>query len=112
MQAQQEWEACIKAAAKAEHSVADSLSPQGQLALRAVGGVSELGRTNEDDLRWVKKEFISAWKGWKPAASPALLPAQDQSALPQAVGCEVARQMRELTQKMSVNGRANNSASP
>lgn len=83
-----------------------------KFALRAVGGVSELGRINESDLRWVKKEFISAWKGWKPPAGPALLPAQNQSALPQATGCEVARQMRLLSQKMSFNGTANNSAPP
>ena len=54
--------------------------------MRAVGGVSELGRINESDLRWVKKEFISAWKGWKSGAGPALLPAADKFALPQGVG--------------------------
>ena len=112
VQAQQEWEVCIKAAVREEYSIADSLTPQGKFALRAVGGVSELGRTNSDELRWAKKEFISAWKGWKPTAGSALLPAADKSALPEGVGCEVARQMRSLTQKMTLNGRANNSAPP
>ena len=111
VQAQQEWEACVKAAARAEHSITD-LTPQGKFALRAVGGVSELGRTNEDELRWLKKEFISAWQGWKPTAGSALLPAADKSAFPEGEGFEVARQMRELTQKLSINGRVNNPATP
>ena len=80
--------------------------------MRAVGGVSELGRINESDLRWVKKEFISAWQGWKPTAGSALLPAADKSAFPEGEGFEVARQMRELTQKLSINGRVNNPATP
>lgn len=112
VQAQQEWDVCVKAAVRAEHSIADSLTPQGKFALRAVGGVSELGRTNEDELRWLKKEFISTWKGWKPPAGPALLPAQTQSALPQATVGEVARQMRELSQKMTLNSRVNSPATP
>ena len=71
-QAFEEWDLCVKAASRGEYSVAESLTPQGKFALRAVGGVSELGRINQDSLRWAKKEFISAWKGWKPPASPAL----------------------------------------
>jgi len=81
-----DWELCINAAARGEYSVGDSLTPQGQFALRAVGGVSQLGRTNQDDLRWVLKEFISAWKGWKPAAPTTLPEAPEQSALPSGVG--------------------------
>lgn len=112
VQAQQEWEVCVKAAVRAEYSVTLGLTPQGKFALRAVGGVSELGRTNEDELRWLKKEFISTWKGWKPPAGPALLPAQNQSALPQASVGEVARQMRELSQKMTLNSTVNSPATP
>jgi len=108
VQALSEWDLCVKAAARAEYGVADSLTPQGKFALRAVGGVSELGRINQDDLRWAKKEFISAWKGWKPTAAPAALsPAQEQSALPPGVDYEAVSQIRSFTEKLSFNGRAN-----
>jgi len=99
---------CVKAAARAEYGVADSLTPQGKFALRAVGGVSELGRINQDSLRWAKKEFVSAWKGWKPTAAPAALSAaQEPSALLSAVDSEAVSQIRSFTEKLSFNGRAN-----
>jgi len=108
VQAFEEWELCVKAASRGEYSVADTLTPQGKFALRAVGGVSELGRINQDDLRWAKKEFISAWKGWKPAAAPAALsPTKEQSALLPAVDSQVVEQIRSFTEKLSFNGRAN-----
>ena len=101
-----EWELCVKAASRGEIGVAESLTPQGKFALRAVGGVSELGRINQDDLRWAKKEFISAWKGWKPAAGSAALPsASEHSALPSSLNSELAEQMQALTQKLSLNNR-------
>ena len=109
-QALTEWELCINAAARGEYSVADSLTPQGKFALRAVGGVSQLGRLNEDNLVWAKKEFIGAWKGWKPAIGPALPPATATTELLDGVGAEVVEQMRSLTQKLSLNGRVKNSA--
>ncbi len=108
VQALSEWDLCVKAAARAEYGVADSLTPQGKFALRAVGGVSELGRINQDSLRWAKKEFISAWKGWKPTAAPAALPpASEHSALPESLGSELADQMHAFTQKLSLNHRIN-----
>jgi len=108
VQAFEEWELCVKAASRGEYSVADSLTPQGKFALRAVGGVSELGRINQDSLRWAKKEFIIAWKGWKPAAGSAALPsAPEQSALPSSVDSELAEKMHALTQKLSLNHRIN-----
>jgi len=107
-QAFEEWELCVLAASRGEIGIADSLTPQGKFALRAVGGVSELGRINQDSLRWAKKEFVSAWKGWKPAAgSAALSPAQEQSALLSAVDSEAVSQIRSFTEKLSFNGRAN-----
>ena len=42
VQAQQEWEDCIKTPVRAEHSTTDSLTPQGKFALPVVGGVSQL----------------------------------------------------------------------
>jgi len=111
-QALSEWELCVLAASRGEIGVADSLTPQGKFALRAVGGVSELGRIEQDDLRWAKKEFISAWKGWKPAAGSALAPALEQSALPSAVDSEAVEQIRLFTEKLSLNGRANKKSPP
>ena len=107
-----EWELCIKAASRGEYGVADSLTAQGKFALRAVGGVSELGRINQDDLRWAKKEFISAWKGWKPSAGSALAPASQQSALPSAIDSEAVSQIRSFTEKLSFNGRAKKKSPP
>jgi len=107
-QAFEEWELCVKAASRGEYSVAENLTPQGKFALRAVGGVSELGRINQESLGWAKKEFISAWKGWKPTAAPAALPpASEHSALPESLGSELAVKMHALTQKLSLNQRIN-----
>ncbi len=107
VQAFEEWELCVLAASRGEYSVAESLTPQGKFALRAVGGVSELGRINQDSLRWAKKEFVSAWKGWKPTAAPALPPASEHSALPSSLDSELADQMHAFTQKLSLNHRVN-----
>ena len=104
VQALEEWETCVKAAERADMSVTDSLTPQGKFALRSIGGVSELGRTNEDDLRWVKKEFVSAWKAWTPDASRALPAAGQEPALSQSDGSEQTYQIQALSQKLSFNG--------
>ncbi len=111
-QAFEEWELCVKAASRGEYGIADALTPQGKFALRAVGGVSELGRINQDSLRWAKKEFISAWKGWKPATSQALPPAPEPSGLPESFDSELAEQMQALTQKLSLNNRISKKSPP
>ncbi len=113
VQALEEWELCVKASARGEYGVIDSLTPQGKFALRAVGGVSELGRINQDSLRWAKKEFISAWKGWKPGAGSAALPsAPEQSTLPSSLDSELVEQMHAFTQKLSLNNRINKKSPP
>ena len=97
-QALGEWELCVHAAASGDYNIADTLTAQGKFALRAVGGVSELGRIAQDELRWAKKEFIAAWRGWKPTQRLALPPAPVQSArLPESVEAIAVEQMRELT---------------
>ena len=111
-QAFEEWELCVFAASRGEYGVAESLTAQGKFALRAVGGVSELGRINQDDLRWAKKEFISAWKGWKPSAGSALAPASQQFALPSAIDSEAVSQIRSFTENLSFNGRAKQKSPP
>lgn len=42
--------------------------PQGRSALHLVGGLCKLGMATEEDLRWLKKEFVSVWK-----ATPAVV---------------------------------------
>ena len=54
-QAMQEWELCIKAAARNNRDLIARLSPQGQSALPLVGGLYKLGMATEEDLRWLKK---------------------------------------------------------
>ena len=57
-----EWEVCVLAASRANREMITSLSPQGQSALHLVGGLYKLGMATEEDLRWLKKEFVSVWK--------------------------------------------------
>ena len=38
------------------------LSAQGQSALHLVGGLYKLGMATEEQLSWIKKEFITVWK--------------------------------------------------
>jgi len=104
-QALEEWEICVKAAARADSSIVDRLSAAGQFALRSVGGVSGLGRVTEDELRWAKKEFVSARLAWAPAVGPALPPASPIPALPQGVGTEMSQHVRSLSQTMSISNR-------
>lgn len=75
----EEWDACLKASARADNSMVANLSEQGKFALQSIGGLYKLGQTLEDELRWVKKEFVAAWKAWRPLASPALPPGSTQS---------------------------------
>ena len=61
-QAAQEWELCIKAAARNDREVIAQLSAQGQSALQLVGGLYKLGLATEEELRWLKKEFVAVGK--------------------------------------------------
>ena len=69
-----EWDVCLKAAARSDKSVISHLSAQGQSALYLVGGLYKLGMLTEEELRWVRKEFVAMYK-----ATPA-----DAQALPAA----------------------------
>jgi hypothetical protein len=72
------------------------LSPQGQSALHLVGGLYKLGMATEEDLRWLKKEFVSVWKTTR----------VDVKSLPASNNCEPTSldAVRELSQKMSSKG--------
>ena len=60
--AMQEWDLCVKAAARDDREMLLGLSPGGRSALHLVGGLYKLGMASEEDLRWLKKEFVSLWK--------------------------------------------------
>lgn len=57
-----EWDVCVKAAARDDREMLKGLSSQGRSALHLVGGLYKLGMASEEDLRWLKKEFVSVWK--------------------------------------------------
>jgi hypothetical protein len=57
-----EWELCVKAAARNDREMLCGLSAQGQSALHLVGGLYKLGMATEEQLVWIKKEFVSVWK--------------------------------------------------
>lgn len=104
-QSLEEWEKCLKAASRGDTGVADTLTPAGKFALRSIGGISGLGQVDVDQHKWVKKEFVSAWSSWSPAAAPALPPATTERALPEEATVDVSQALRSLSQQMSLNGR-------
>jgi hypothetical protein len=71
------------------------LSPQGQSALHLVGGLYKLGMASEEQLTWIKKEFVEVWKTTR--AEVKSLPASNDSE-PIGLGA-----MRSLSQKMLFN---------
>jgi len=71
-QALKEWELCIKAATRNDKGMTAQLSPQGESALHLVGGLYKLEMATEDELRWIKKEFVAVWKS-TPAHTRSLL---------------------------------------
>ncbi len=58
----QEWDFCVKAAARSDRSAIAKLSASGQSALHLVGGLYKLGMATEEQLSWIKKEFVAVWK--------------------------------------------------
>lgn len=98
--ARQEWELCVKAAARADSSVKTQLTPAGVESLKLVGGISKLGQLDEDRLNWTKKEFVSIWKAWKQPQGPALSPATDNSL---TIGNDAVNdKMRSLSKKFDL----------
>lgn len=89
----QEWNLCVQAAASNDRNVRARLSPQGQFALATVGGVFKLGKASEQDLHWIKKEFVSIWK--TAPADIKSLPASRTS------NTEYLDAVQSLAQKMS-----------
>lgn len=90
----QEWNLCVKAAASNDTDVKARLSPQGQSALYTVGGVFKLGQATEQELHWIKKEFVSTWK-----STPADIKSLPASRTSNPEHLDV---VRSLSQKMSL----------
>ena len=82
----QEWDVCVKAAARGDREMLKGLSSGGRSALHLVGGLHKLGMASEEDLRWLKKEFVSVWK-----ATPADVKSLPQSNTPEYERLEVGR---------------------
>lgn len=97
-----DWELCLKAAARADRVMIQSLSPQGQSALHLIGGLNALGMATEDRLPWIKKEFVGVWKATK--ADTRALP---QSRSPEA---EVPQAVRSLAKKFSIDSNGKHSS--
>ncbi len=57
-----EWDVCIKAAARSDQSAITVLSSSGQSVLHLVGGLYKLSMATEEQLSWIKKEFMVVWK--------------------------------------------------
>jgi len=95
-QALHDWELCIKAAARNDLEMIAHLSAQGQSALHLVGGLYQLGMATEDELRWIKKEFVAVWKS-TPAHTRGLLSSANMN-------LEQIESMQLPTQQLSVNG--------
>jgi len=83
-QAMQEWEMCVKAAARNDRDIIAQLSAQGQSALHLVGGLYKLGMATEEDLRWLKKEFVAVWKS-TPSNTRSLSPSLANDLQPSAM---------------------------
>lgn len=91
-----EWDLCVKAAARADQEVLAKLSDQGQSALHLVGGLYKLGMATEEEVRWIKKEFVLIWK-----STPTDVKNLPPSRTP---GKEQLDVVHSLSQKMSFNG--------
>ena len=72
------------------------LSPQGRSALHLVGGLYKLGMASEEQLVWIKKEFVLVWK----------LSKTDVKSLPASFTSEPIQieAVKSLSQQMSIKG--------
>lgn len=91
-----DWDLCVQAAARSDRTLLDDLSSQGRSALYLIGGLHKIGMATEEQLTWIKKEFVGIWK-----STPS-----DVKVLPQATssGNASLETLRSLAEKMSFNG--------
>lgn len=95
--ATEDWDLCLRAAARGDKSMLDLMSAQGHAALRLIGGLSELGRSTEERHPWIKKEFVAIWKSTK--ADTLSLPASRDT------GLERIEAVKNLSKIMNLNGK-------
>lgn len=71
LKAQEEWQKCLVAASRGLSRV-DDLTEAGKAALRLIGGLHHIGQSTEDQVTWLRKEFISNWVAESSTSAPAL----------------------------------------
>ena len=87
---------CVLAASRANREMIADLSPQGRSALPLVGGLYKLGMASEEQLTWIKKEFVGVWK---PSSADTLSLLASLTSAPIELGA-----VRELSQEMLFTG--------
>jgi len=79
-QAQQAWERILKLASTG--STSGSLTEPERDAIKAVGGLARLGRSDERDLPFKRKEFLLAYKQSADRQYAPALPQYEKAVLP------------------------------
>lgn len=109
----QEWDKCLAASASGQSVDSLELSPSGKFALRAIGGLQQLGQSEMSEHKWIRKEFMSAWKSWTPSDALSLPAAEVSTPLSDYIAnMDAVEYMKLLTQKMSLNGKLNTHDEP
>lgn len=70
--AEQAWEHAVTQAKRGTNQTPDTNAPEYWTALKAVGGVTALGRTNERNLPFLRKDFVRAYTQHATGATPSL----------------------------------------
>ncbi|MBV8883875.1 MAG: hypothetical protein JO235_07725 [Chroococcidiopsidaceae cyanobacterium CP_BM_RX_35] len=96
-QALHEWELLSKAAARNDRDMVAQLSAPGQSALQLVGGLYKLGLATEEELRWLKKDFVAAWKSTSTTNVRSFSPSL-------TVDLHSTEMVQALSPKMALNG--------
>jgi hypothetical protein len=60
----EEWDKCLKAAARGLREGELDISAEGKHALRFVGGLARLGQNSDDSNKWLFKEFKASRKSY------------------------------------------------
>jgi hypothetical protein len=70
--AEQAWEHALTQASRGTNQPPDMNPPEYWTALKAVGGVTSLGRTNERNLPFLRKDFVRAYTQHHNGSTPAI----------------------------------------
>lgn len=84
-----EWDLCLEAIRRGHYSLeAVGVSEVGEQAIQSVGGLRSVGLSQQDQLTWLKKDFIEAWKSYRKVPNPIALPPAESpwAVLPESTG--------------------------